>query len=525
MKALDLTLQNTLTTILPGDPIVDNYRRQVERAVYSFVNPTPCSKARLIVYADELAAEMGLDFSTEQHQAWAEVLSGNYIHAGWKPYALCYGGHQFGHWAGQLGDGRAINLGEYRTKTGNVTFQLKGAGPTPYSRSADGLAVLRSSVREFLCSEAVHFLGIPTTRALTVVGTGDQVLRDMMYDGNAAYEPGAVVCRVAPSFLRFGNFEILAARQDHETLKSLADFTLRQYFPHLGEPGKGAYLEMLAEIADKTQDMVVNWLRVGFVHGVMNTDNMSVLGLTIDYGPYGWLEAYDEGWTPNTTDKDGKRYAFGQQANICLWNLWKLANALYPLIGETEGLQEILSAFPEKYKLGYLAMMRSKLGLTTSQDEDVFQIRHLLDLMERDRIDYTLFFRSLSQINANSLSAKTWESLVVEASYLEAEILKLRLPDWHSWLEWYTGRLQAENSVDAERTLAMNAVNPRFILRNYIVQMAIEAAEKGDYTKIMSLYQLAKNPYIQQEGDEIWIVKSPDWAFEKPGCSMLSCSS
>ena len=212
MKALDLTLQNILTTSLPGDPIVDNYRRQVERAVYSFVNPTPCSKASLIVYADELAAEMGLDFSTEQHQAWAEVLSGNYIPTSWKPYALCYGGHQFGHWAGQLGDGRAINLGEYSAKTGNVTFQLKGAGPTPYSRSADGLAVLRSSIREFLCSEAVHFLGIPTTRALSVVATGDQVLRDMMYDGNAAYEPGAVVCRVAPSFLRFGNFEILAAR-------------------------------------------------------------------------------------------------------------------------------------------------------------------------------------------------------------------------------------------------------------------------------------------------------------------------
>ena len=525
MKAIDLPLQNILTSALPADPITDNYRRQVEQAVYSFVSPKPCSKATLIAYADELATELGLDFSTEQRQAWADLLSGNSIQAGWKPYALCYGGHQFGHWAGQLGDGRAINLGEYSAKTGNVTFQLKGAGPTPYSRSADGLAVLRSSIREFLCSEAVHFLGIPTTRALSVVATGDQVLRDMMYDGNAAYEPGAVVCRVAPSFLRFGNFEILAARQDHVTLKLLADFTLRQYFPHLGEPGKEAYLRMLAEMADNTLEMVVNWLRVGFVHGVMNTDNMSILGLTIDYGPYGWLEAYEEGWTPNTTDKDGKRYAFGEQANICLWNLWKLANALYPLIEETEGLQEILSAFPVKYKKSYLAMMRSKLGLTTSQEEDVFQIRHLLDLMERHRIDYTLFFRSLSQINAKNVGTETSEILIRETSYLGASILEPKMTDWHSWLAWYTGRLQAENSVDAERILAMNAVNPRFVLRNYMVQLAIEAAEKGDYSKIDSLYQFSKTPYLQLDGDDVWFVKSQDWAFEKPGCSMLSCSS
>ncbi|HRG20194.1 MAG TPA: YdiU family protein [Saprospiraceae bacterium] len=525
MKAFDLPLQNILTSALPADPITDNYRRQVEQAVYSFVSPTPCSKASLVAYADELAAELGLDFTADQLQAWADVLSGNSIQAGWKPYALCYGGHQFGHWAGQLGDGRAINLGEYRSPAGIVTLQLKGAGPTPYSRSADGLAVLRSSIREFLCSEAVSFLGIPTTRALSVVQTGDQVLRDMMYDGNAAYEPGAVVCRVAPSFLRFGNFEILAARQDHVTLKLLADFTLRQYFPHLGEPGKEAYLQMLAEIADKTLDMVVHWLRVGFVHGVMNTDNMSVLGLTIDYGPYGWLEAYDEDWTPNTTDKEGKRYAFGQQANICLWNLWKLANALYPLIEETEGLQAILSDFPLKYKKNYLAMMRSKLGLSTSQDDDVFQIRRLLDLMERDRIDYTLFFRTLSQINASNFGAQTWEILIKETSYLGAEILAPKLQDWHSWLEWYTERLQAEGSIDEERTLAMNAVNPRFILRNYMVQLAIEAAEKGDYSKVESLYQLSKTPYKVQDGDDAWIVKSPDWAFEKPGCSMLSCSS
>lgn len=525
MKAFDLPLQNLLTTALPGDPVLENYRRQVENAVFSLVQPTPCSQPHLISFADELAEALGLDFDEDQHQAWAAVLSGNYVHPEWKPYALCYGGHQFGHWAGQLGDGRAINLGEFFSPSGNVTFQLKGAGPTPYSRSADGLAVLRSSIREYLCSEAMHYLGIPTTRALAVVSTGDQVLRDMMYDGNAAYEPGAVVCRVAPSFLRFGNFEIFAARQDHVTLKKLADFVMRQYFPHLGEPNKASYLQMFKEIADSTLEMVVHWLRVGFVHGVMNTDNMSVLGLTIDYGPYGWLEAYDEAWTPNTTDKDGKRYAFGQQANISLWNLWKLANALYPLIEETDGLQEVLAAYPERYKARYLAMMRAKLGLAGEQGDDVYQIRHLLDLMQRDRIDFSLFFRFLSEYNPPVTGEEWWNNHLIKTSYLSEDELMTRQEGWHTWQAWYTERLASEQLNYEQKAQQMNLVNPRFILRNYMVQLAIEAAEKGDYSKVKSFYEGSKRPYDIQPGDEEWLVKSPGWAFEKPGCSMLSCSS
>jgi len=304
------------------------------------------------------------------------------------------GGHQFGNWAGQLGDGRAINLGEVLNQKGeHWTLQLKGAGPTPYSRTADGLAVLRSSVREFLCSEAMYHLGVPTTRALSLVLTGEQVLRDMFYDGNPQREPGAVVCRVAPSFLRFGNYQIFASRGEIEPLQKLVDYTIRTDFPELGEPSREVYLRWFEEVCRRTADMIIHWMRVGFVHGVMNTDNMSILGLTIDYGPYGWLEDYDPNWTPNTTDAAGRQ--------IALWNLVQLANAIFPLIEDAEPLQQSLDEYADGFEQGFQQMMADKLGFSTLQREtDLPLIEELQQVLQLVETDMTIFFRQLAFLKA-----------------------------------------------------------------------------------------------------------------------------
>ena len=308
-----LNFDNRFTSALPADPIADNYVRQVQAACYSRVHPTPVAQPRLVAYSNEVAAFLGLSPALCETPEFAEVFAGNRLLPAMDPHAACYGGHQFGNWAGQLGDGRAINLGEIVNAQGQRwMLQLKGAGPTPYSRTADGLAVLRSSVREFLCSEAMHHLGVPTTRALSLVTTGEDVVRDMFYDGHPKAEPGAVVCRVAPSFTRFGSFQIFAARREHEVLQQLIDHTIRTDFPHLGAPSQEIYLRWYEEVVHSTALLMAHWMRVGFVHGVMNTDNMSILGLTIDYGPYGWLENYDPDWTPNTTDAGGRRYQIGR---------------------------------------------------------------------------------------------------------------------------------------------------------------------------------------------------------------------
>jgi len=286
----DLTFDNRFTRELPADPIETNSRRQVAKACFSRVRPQPVSAPRLVAFSREAAGLLDLTEADCRSEAFTQIFSGNQLLPGMDPHAACYGGHQFGNWAGQLGDGRAINLGEIVNRQGERwTLQLKGAGPTPYSRNADGRAVLRSSLREFLCSEAMFHLGVPTTRALSLILTGDPVERDMFYDGHPEEEPGAVVCRLAPTFVRFGNFEILAARGEIALLQQLADFTIRTTFPHLGEPSPTVYIRWFAEICRTTAELMVHWLRVGFVHGVMNTDNMSIHGLTIDYGPYGRL--------------------------------------------------------------------------------------------------------------------------------------------------------------------------------------------------------------------------------------------
>ena len=517
---LKLNIKDTFNTELPADVVLENTRRQVTKACFSYVTPKKPSNPSLIHTSPEMMDAIGLSESTDA-QDFLKVFSGAEVLLGTKPYAMCYGGHQFGNWAGQLGDGRAINLAEVDHKGTHWALQLKGAGETPYSRSADGLAVLRSSIREYLCSEAMFHLGVPTTRALSLILSGDKVLRDVMYDGNPDYEKGAIVCRVAPSFLRFGNYEILAARQDDKTLKILVDYTIRHHFSHLGTPSKDTYVSFFKEIAVKSMEMVIHWQRVGFVHGVMNTDNMSILGLTIDYGPYGWLEDYDHGWTPNTTDRAHKRYRYGTQPEIVLWNLLKLANALYPLIEEAEPLQNILTEYQEEVDLAYLEMMKSKLGLFEANAEDGTLIAELERVLQLSEADMTIFFRKL----ANFKAAEEGLHLVSDVFYNPDEIQGKIRDNWVAWFSRYAERLALETKSDAARAKAMNSVNPKYVLRNYMAQLAIDDADKGDYNLLDELFQLLKKPYDEQPDNEKWFAKRPDWARNKVGCSMLSCSS
>jgi len=521
--------ESLFTQQLPADAETANFRRQVSGACYSRVLPTQVADPRLLAYSREVAAFLELPTEYCESTEFAEVMGGNQLLEGMDPYATCYGGHQFGNWAGQLGDGRAINLGEIVNRQGERwVLQLKGAGPTPYSRSADGLAVLRSSVREFLCSEAMHHLGVPTTRALSLVTTGEQVMRDMFYDGNAKYEPGAIVCRVAPSFTRFGNFEILAARGDYGLLKQLADYTITTDFPHLGKPSKSTYIEWFGEVCQRTVDMIVHWMRVGFVHGVMNTDNMSVLGLTIDYGPYGWIDAYDPHWTPNTTDAVGKRYRFGQQFAIALWNLLQFGNAIYPLVEDAGPLEEALKSCSMQYEDRWHAMMTAKLGLNDYEDgTDKPLINDFLDLLMAAETDMTIFFRKLAEVKVDTLEEQTsdteWVKPLMNAYYAQpSETLLKQTADW---LRRYAKRVQVDGTPDELRKASMNRVNPKYVLRNYLAQLAIDKAERGDPTLVQELLELSRRPYDEQPEMEHHAAKRPDWARERAGCSMLSCSS
>lgn len=531
-----LRFDNRFTRELPADPESGNFRRQVSQACYSVVAPTPVARPELVAYSPEVAALLDLEPAACESRTFVEVFAGNRLLDGMLPYATVYGGHQFGNWAGQLGDGRAINLGEVVNTAGERwALQLKGAGPTPYSRSADGLAVLRSSLREFLCSEAMHHLGVPTTRALSLVLTGETVLRDMFYDGRPEREPGAVVCRVAPSFTRFGHFEIFAARGETDLLRRLLDYTLTTDFPALGfDPAapesdrKRCYVAWLEEVCRRTAVMIVHWMRVGFVHGVMNTDNLSVLGLTIDYGPYGWLENYDPDWTPNTTDAQGRRYRYGQQPPIALWNLVQLANAIYPLVGETEPLEQALNVYGDTYETEWRATMAAKLGLRAFEgDADGELTGELFATLAAVETDMTIFFRRLAALRTPADDA-TDEALCEpfsDAFYVAEQVTAEHRARLAAWLRRYSARIAADARPDAERRAVMDVVNPKYVLRNYLAQLAIDKAAEGDFSLTHELLDTLRRPYDEQPERERHAARRPEWARHRPGCSMLSCSS
>ncbi|MBT8346072.1 MAG: YdiU family protein [Desulfofustis sp.] len=522
-----LSFENQFADNLPGDQDRNNTRRQVSGACYSFVDPTPVSAPVLVAYSKEAAAELGLSEENCRAPWFTDMFSGNLILGDMKPYAMCYGGHQFGTWAGQLGDGRAINLGEVvNGDNQRWTLQLKGAGPTPYSRSADGLAVLRSSLREFICSEAMHHLGIPTTRALSLILTGDRVLRDMFYDGHPELEPGAVVCRTSPSFIRFGNFEILSARQEYDLLEQLLHFTVTNDFPEIdASGGVDSYLQWFTEVSRRTASMIAHWMRVGFVHGVMNSDNMSVLGLTIDYGPYGWLEGYDPTWTPNTTDAQGRRYCYGNQPYMAQWNLMQLANAIFPVVKDEKRLQEALDSYRVTFQEEWQQTLRAKLGLHTLEKHDDKMISSLLELFTKTETDMTIFFRSLANLKVAEKDGDKLLKFVEDAFYTPEEISQDHLENLKNWLHLYRLRLLRNDLGDEERRRRMNQINPKYVFRNYLAQQAIDKVEEGDYSKVEELLDLFRKPYDEQPERHHYAAKRPEWARNRPGCSMLSCSS
>ena len=528
-----LNFDNSFVRELPADPETGNHLRQVRGACYSVVAPTPVAKPELVAYSREVADTLELKPGLCESELFTEVFSGNRVLEDMQPYAMCYGGHQFGNWAGQLGDGRAINLGEILNSKGErYTLQLKGAGVTPYSRSADGLAVLRSSVREFLCSEAMHHLGVPTTRALSLVLTGEEVMRDMFYDGHPQLEPGAIVCRVAPSFVRFGNFQLPTSHGDIDTLRRLTDYVIRNDFEELGEPCREVYLRWFEEVCRRTAEMIVHWQRVGFVHGVMNTDNMSILGLTIDYGPYGWLENYDPDWTPNTTDAQGRRYRYGHQPQIAMWNLVQLANALVPLIEDTVPLEESLNVYPQTFQDSWLNTLSAKLGFKSYREEtDNSLIDDLNQLLASVETDMTIFYRQLASVDAmvkdlDQLDEQQLMKPLLPAYYVDEQLSEDYRQKMGDWLRRYIRRIQEDGRSNEERARAMNAVNPKYVLRNYLAQLAIDSSEKGDHSMVNELLDVLRHPYDEQPDKEAqYYRRRPDWARSRAGCSMLSCSS
>ncbi|MBX3129781.1 MAG: YdiU family protein [Polyangiaceae bacterium] len=520
-------LKRRFVDALPADPEPRNFRRQVQGACYSLVEPTPVPQPELLAWVPEVAELLSLP--AEPSPEWVQALAGNRVLDGMVPYAQCYGGHQFGHWAGQLGDGRAITLAELDNGRGETwEVQLKGAGPTPYSRTADGRAVLRSSLRELVCSEAMFHLGVPTTRALSLVLTGQDVIRDMLYDGNPRAEPGAVVCRVAPSFLRFGSYELPAVRDDLDTLRALVSFTLEHYFPQLRQEGTLAVAALFEEVCVRTARLICEWMRVGFVHGVMNTDNMSILGLTIDYGPYGWVEPFDPGWTPNTTDASGRRYRFGNQPKIAYWNLAQLAGALAPLLEDVAPLEHALDVYIETLAREQRRMLLAKLGLTERPDrvdEDNVLVTSLLSLLTATETDMTLFHRRLADLSVDERSADAHLSALRDAYYDADGPSGAVQKDLATFTSAYLVRAAQEGATDAERRARMNRVNPIYVPRNYLLQEVIDKTEAGDREALPQLLDVLRRPYDERPGLEAFARKRPEWARHRAGCSMLSCSS
>ena len=464
---------------------------------YTALNPTPLTNARLIWHNDSLASELGIPPSLFQPATGAGVWGGEALLPGMQPLAQVYSGHQFGVWAGQLGDGRGILLGEQQLANGQtVDWHLKGAGLTPYSRMGDGRAVLRSTIRESLASEAMHALGIPTTRALSIVTSDTQIARE-------TYEPGAMLMRIAQSHVRFGHFEHFYYRREPEKVRQLADFVIRHHWPQWQDDAD-KYILWFRDVVARTASLMACWQTVGFAHGVMNTDNMSILGLTMDYGPYGFLDDYQPDFICNHSDHQG-RYSFENQPAVGLWNLQRLAQSLSPFI-DVEALNDALDLYQEVLMQEYGKLMRRKLGLTTQEKGDNDILNALFALMAREGSDYTRTFRMLSQTEQQSAASPLRDEFIDRAAF-------------DSWFGTYRERLQREEIQDDARQAQMKAVNPAMVLRNWLAQRAIEQAEQGDYAELHRLHDALRTPYADRSDD--YVSRPPDWGKRLE----VSCSS
>jgi hypothetical protein len=479
----------------------DNTYARLPGAFYTRVEPTPLPNPRLVSFNPDAAALIDLDPDEAKRPEFAGVFGGNLLIPGSDPVAMIYSGHQFGIFAGRLGDGRALLLGEVRNARGDKwDLHLKGAGQTPFSRDGDGRAVLRSTIREYLCGEAMHGLGIPTTRALCIVAGDEAVLRERP-------EPGAMLLRMAPTHVRFGSFQTFFSWRQPDQVRRLADYVIEQHYPDLA-PADDRYARMFVEVALRTARLIARWQAVGWAHGVMNSDNMSIVGLTLDYGPYGFLDAYDPEFICNHSDHHG-RYSFRNQPDIGYFNLRCLGQALSPLV-TPEQEQAALAAYETEFARHYLDLMRAKLGLRETKPEDASLVEDLLTLMAASRVDYTIFFRALGGF----ASGPEERSHALRDFFLDRE-------GFDRWVLRYAERLRAEGSRDAERRERMHRANPKYVLRNHLAQVAIEKAYRKDYTEIDRLRQLLTHPFDEQPEMESYAAPPPDWA----KTISVSCSS
>lgn len=475
---------------------------------YSRVSPTPFdTEAVLLHYNDRVADLLGLDAGVRQDPACADICSGKTIPDEAAPLAMLYAGHQFGQYVAQLGDGRAIMLGEiHHPDNGRFEIQLKGSGLTPYSRDGDGRAVLRSTIREYLCSEAMHGLGIPTTRALCIVGSDDEVYRERI-------EPGAILTRVAPSHVRFGSFEVFYYRGQPQHLRTLADYVISHHFSGLLDAAN-PYLALLETVIERTASLIAQWQAVGFCHGVMNSDNMSILGLTLDYGPFGFMEAFNPAFVCNHSDYQG-RYAYNQQPDIGLFNLSCFAQAILPLLDNSPEQAAVIAndklrRYVEIYNRHYRENMRAKFGLGTEDDSDAELMKDFMYRLGKDKADFTIAFRELSKFPSAGDVPNTMRDLFLDREAFD------------NWAERYQRRLQQENSIDEERHATMQRVNPKFILRNYMAEVAIRKAEdEKNYSEIDRLMTILQSPYDEHPEHEHYAGHPPDWADQLS----VSCSS
>ena len=516
---MNLTAQSEATADIP---VVWNHGfAALGPDFFTELRPTPLPSPHWVGSSEDVARLIGLDANWMRTEEALQAFTGNAFLSGSRPLASVYSGHQFGVWAGQLGDGRAILLGE--TASG-WELQLKGAGRTPYSRMGDGRAVLRSSIREFLCSEAMHGLGIPTSRALCITGSPGPVRREEI-------ETAAVVTRAAPSFVRFGHFEHFAAAGHDTQLRSLADYVIDRYYPECrstilftGNP----YAALLQTVSERTARLMAQWQAVGFCHGVMNTDNMSILGLTLDYGPFQFLDAFVPGHVCNHSDTQG-RYAYNRQPNVAYWNLFCLAQALLPLIGDQDLAKEALESYKVVFPAAFMTHMRAKLGVYEAanhaahnggdrdgkggvsngfiKNADVAElIDTLLLLLARNAVDYTIFWRRLS-------------NAVASGDFEPVRDLFADRPGFDEWLLSYSELLALMDK--AQSADLMLKTNPKFVLRNHLGEQAIRAAKLGDFGELQTLQRLLERPFDEHPGHDAYAAFPPDWA----SSIEISCSS